>query len=65
MTMPGPRGDRTLRVVVRELELHAADEDSAEERFVAIQPVGEIATSIVRLAPAAPVWSTTDSVRLA
>jgi hypothetical protein len=33
LTMPGPRGDRTLRVVVRELELRRADEEIVAERF--------------------------------
>jgi hypothetical protein len=48
LTMPGPRGDRTLRVIVRELELRAADPDVVEARFAGIGHATPIATELQR-----------------
>jgi hypothetical protein len=64
VSMPGPRGDRTLRVVVYELELRPTDGEVVADRFAGIPLDNQIVTHLVRnrLLPRV-VYA--DSVRLA
>jgi hypothetical protein len=48
VSMPGPRGDRTLRVVVRELELRQADAEVVEQRFAGIELDNDVVVHLVR-----------------
>jgi len=64
VALPGPRGDRTLRVVVYELELRRTDEEVSAERFAGIPLDNPLVVHLVRnrLLPRV-VYA--DSVRLA
>jgi hypothetical protein len=48
VTMPGPRGDRTLRVIAYELELRQTDEDVSAERFAGISPHDPLVIELIR-----------------
>jgi hypothetical protein len=48
LPLPGPRGDRPLRVIVRELELRDADPDTVEARFAGIGAGSQIAVELTR-----------------
>jgi hypothetical protein len=63
LTMPGPRGDRTLRVVVRELELRTTDKEVVEERFAGVPLTGTTAEVVRPVLLPRVVYA--DSVRLA
>jgi hypothetical protein len=64
VTMPGPRGDRSLRVIAYELELRQTDDEVSAERFKGIPPHDPLVVHMIRnrLLPRI-VYA--DSVRLA
>jgi hypothetical protein len=64
VTMPGPRGDRTLRVVAYELELRETDEDVAEERLAGLPLDNPVITNLIRTRRL-PRIVYADTVRLA
>jgi hypothetical protein len=64
LQMPGPRGDRPLRVIVRELELREADPDVVEARFAVVGAATPIAAELIR-SRQLPRVVYADSVRLA